>query len=270
MISTMNPYAEIRKVPLDYNGMQSSAYSVQYLKEDKWSEVGVVSNKYMLLPNSEVKQAADQVASEVNHDFEPDKTFFDGKRFIYSFKSTQEFDNISTGDDLAFGMQFWNSYDGSKSFGFSMFLYRLICSNGMMSKKFFNNLRFKHEPNSENWQESLDSVVQSINGTVQQGYNGNGMIGSFVHLLGKLSKLNVTTDILGDIRHKNAGMLSKIPVGTWGPIVDRFTDPNSPNDKTGWGLVNSATDILWHKEKPTMASYNQNAEIMDGLCHYVA
>ena len=267
MINAMNPYAEIRKVPLDYNGMQSSAYSVQYQKEDKWSEVGVVSNKYMLLPNIEVKQAADQVASQVNHDFEADKTFFDGKRFIYSFKSSQEFDNISTGDDLAFGMQFWNSYDGSRSFGFSMFLYRLICSNGMMSKKFFNNLRFKHEPNSENWQESLDNVVQSINGTVQQGYDGQGSIGTFIQRLSKLSKLNVTTDVLGDIRHKH---LPKIPVGTWGPIVDRFTDPTSSNDKTGWGLVSATTDILWHKEKPTMASYNQNAEIIDGLCEAVA
>ena len=33
-----NPYAEIRKVPLDYNGIQSSAYSVQCLEEDKWNE----------------------------------------------------------------------------------------------------------------------------------------------------------------------------------------------------------------------------------------
>ena len=31
----MNPYQEIRKVPLDYSGIQSSAYSVQRLDEEK-------------------------------------------------------------------------------------------------------------------------------------------------------------------------------------------------------------------------------------------
>ena len=50
--------------------------------------------------------------------------------------------------------------------------------------------------------------------------------------------------------------------------MDRFTRPNSDNGTTGWGLLNSATDILWHKEKPTVASYDQNAQIVDGLCKY--
>ena len=46
-----NPYAEIRKVPLNYEGIKSSAYSVQYEESlGSWKEVGVVSNKYMLLP----------------------------------------------------------------------------------------------------------------------------------------------------------------------------------------------------------------------------
>ena len=31
----MNPYAPIRKVPLDYNGITSSAFSVQMDKDDK-------------------------------------------------------------------------------------------------------------------------------------------------------------------------------------------------------------------------------------------
>ena len=46
----MNPYAEIRKVPLDYQGVQSSAYSVQTYDVNKkketleWNEVGTVSS----------------------------------------------------------------------------------------------------------------------------------------------------------------------------------------------------------------------------------
>ena len=172
-----NPYAEIRKVPLDYNGIQSSAYSVQYQESlDKWNEVGVVGANYMLLPNKEVKDAAIQVADASVVDFQHDKTFFDGRRFVYSLKSDKVIGNINKGDDLALGMQFWNSYDGSKSFGFSMMLYRLICTNGMMSKTFFSNFRFKHEPNSEGWEENLTNVIESINATA----NGTGGMKTFL------------------------------------------------------------------------------------------
>ena len=66
----MNPYLPIRKVPLDYNGVQSSAFSVQMnhpspTMVDEWKECGVVGQNYMLLPNEDVKKAAKQVAKKV-------------------------------------------------------------------------------------------------------------------------------------------------------------------------------------------------------------
>ena len=51
-----NPYAEIRKVPLDFQGIKSSAYSVQIQNKQNWNEVGVVSSKYLLIPNDEVRE----------------------------------------------------------------------------------------------------------------------------------------------------------------------------------------------------------------------
>ena len=258
-----NPYAEIRKVPLNYQGIESSAYSVQYREENDWKEAGVVGSKYMLLSNSKVKEAADQVANASNIQFEQDKTFFDGRRYIYSLKSNNVVGNIKQGDDLALGIQFWNSYDGSKSFGFSMLLYRLICTNGMMSKKFFNTFRFKHEPNSEGWEENLDKVINIVNSTSEGSLNN--MIGN----LRKLDDLRITMKGLGTIRHDH---LSDIPSGIWGNIVDKFSDPHGQyhSETSGWGLLNAATDILWHKDKPTIASYNQNASIVDGLCRAVS
>ena len=79
----MNPYLPIRKVPLDYNGISSSAFAVQMqhpagntTPNAEWKETGVVGNSYMLLHNEEVKDAAHQVAEECNIDFVHDKTFF--------------------------------------------------------------------------------------------------------------------------------------------------------------------------------------------------
>ena len=259
----MNPYLPIRKVPLDYNGIHSSAYSVQTDRgEEGWKEAGVVGKSYMLLSNEEVKQAADQVAEESNIEFITDKTFFNGRQYIYSMKSRNSLGEVKEGDDVALGMQFWNSYDGSKSFGYSLMLYRLVCTNGMMSKDHFSTYRFKHEPTSENWDENLEQVVTNINSMS----NGSHRIEEFISNLRKLNQLNVTMGELGNIRHN---YLQDIPVGLWGQIVDRFTKINK-EDHSGWNLLNAGTDILWHKENPTVASYNHNQIIVDGLCRAVA
>ena len=263
----MNPYLPIRKVPLDYNGIQSSAFSVQMQKEDpntgnSWKEVGVVGNSYMLLPNEEVKNAAHQVAEECKIDFVHDKTFFNGRNFVYSMKSQHVAGEVKKGDDVALGMQFWNSYDGSKAFGFAMMLYRLICTNGMMSKDHFNTYRFKHEPKSEDWGDSLEQVTTNINNLVSGTYQLDDLISN----LRKLTELEVTMDVLGDVRHN---YLQEIPVSIWGQIVDKFTH-TSKEDYSGWNLLNAGTDLLWHKENPTITTYGQNATIVDGLCQAVA
>ena len=271
----MNPYLPIRKVPLDYNGISSSAYSVQmqHQRSDRimdgteWKETGVVGHSYLLLPNEEVKEAANQVAKECNLNFTFDKTFFNGRSYAYSMRSDHVCGEIAQNDDVALGMQFWNSYDGSKAFGFAMMLYRLICTNGMMSKDHFNTYRFKHEPSSSNWHENLEQVVTNINNLS----NGSTSLDEFIKSLRSLNDLKVTTEKLGKLRHN---YLKDVPVQLWGNIVDNFTNPDIPRNPhikhTGWDLLNTATDLLWHKEKPTVASYNQNQVIVDGLCRAVA
>ena len=262
----MNPYLPIRKVPLDYNGISSSAYAVQmeHLGKDgtQWKEAGVVGHSYMLLPNEEVKNAAHQVAEECKIDFVHDKTFFNGKNFVYSMKSNHVAGEVKPGDDVALGMQFWNSYDGSKAFGFAMMLYRLICTNGMMSRDHFNTYRFKHEPKSEDWGDSLEQVTTNVNNLVSGTYQLDDLIKN----LRLLSNTEVTMDVLGDIRHNH---LREIPVGIWGQILDRFTY-TSTEDHSRWDLLNASTDLLWHKENPTVTTYGQNATIVDGLCRAVA
>ena len=270
----MNPYLPIRKVPLDYNGISSSAYGVQMQHPEteerlsEWKETGVVGSNYMLLSNEEVKDAANQVANECNLNFIHDKTFFNGRSYAYSMRSDHVCGEVAKGDDVALGMQFWNSYDGSKAFGFAMMLYRLICTNGMMSKDYFHTYRFTHEPASADWHKNLEQVVTNINHFSQ----GSTSIDEFVRNLRALSNLHITIEELGKIRHNH---LKDVPVQLWGNIVDRFIDPNQvgtedTNTYTGWQLLNAGTDLLWHKENATVATYNQNATIVDGLCRAVA
>ena len=268
----MNPYLPIRKVPLDYHGIDSSAYAVQMRHEPDegtpitamaWKEVGVVGHNYLLVDNDSVGKAANQVAEECNFTFTHDKTFFNGRSYAYSMTSDHVAGEVAQNDDVALGMQFWNSYDGSKAFGFAMMLYRLICTNGMISKDHFNTYRFKHQPSNENWEESLEQVVNNINSLS----NGSEGIDNFMKNLRSLSNLNVTTDEIGRLRHN---YLNDVPVQLWGNIVDNYTDPHNHINHNGWTLLNTATDLLWHKDKPTVSSYNQNAVIVDGLCRAVA
>ena len=263
----MNPYQEIRKVPLDFNGIQSAAYAVQRLDEEKgWKEAGVVGQSYMLLENKEVKEIADDIVDSAAIDFEVDKEFFNGKNYMLSYKAK---DTLETGaiapsaqiGDLNLGIQFWNSYDGSRSFGFSLMLYRLVCLNGMMSKLHLNNHRFRHAPGSEDWNKQLEAMVHNIN-LSQDGENKG--LEQMIEGIATLNDFRVTSKKLGNIRHNH---LKEVPTGVWGEITDRFLDPEGEyySDTNGWGLLNSATDILWHKEKPTLASYNHNAIITDGL-----
>ena len=262
----MNPYQEIRKVPLDFNGIKSAAFAVQRLDEEKgWKEAGVVGQNYMLLPNKEVKDIADDIVDSAAIDFEVDKEFFNGKNYMLSYKAKDCLDDGTIPEacigDLNLGIQFWNSYDGSRSFGFSLMLYRLVCLNGMMSKVFLNNHRFRHAPGSDDWNKQLESMVHAINFSQEGNCIG---LNKMVEGIAKLNDTRITSKKLGDIRHNH---LKEIPTGVWGEITDRFLDPEGEyfSETNGWGLLNSATDILWHKEKPTLASYNHNALITDGL-----
>ena len=119
---------------------------------------------------------------------------------------------------------------------------------------------------TEDWSENLEQVVSNINNLVGgKDMKGRGRLDNLITNLRKLDALDVTTEKLGDIRHR---YLQEIPVSIWGQIVDKYTSKNV--DYNGWELLNASTDLLWHKENPTVTTYGQNAAIVDGLCRAVA
>ena len=262
----MNPYADIRKVPLDYQGVQSSAYSVQthdLNKEDRleWKEVGTVSNNYLLVPNNDVVDMAVSIVDKSGIDFEEDKVYFDGKRFVISYIAKDNpLGEVVVGDDIALGFQMWNSYDGSTSLGFRMMLYRLECLNGMMSHVNLNKYRFRHNIDSDNWQEELETVSHTLK-AASKGDNNN-----VFDIMKRFSNLNASHITMGELQEIRNDHIKDIPTQLWGAVMDRFVNKPVYN---GWNLLNAATDELWHKEKPTVASNNHNATIVDGLCNWV-
>ena len=258
----IEPYNEIRKVPLDYQGITSSAYAVQRKDEDKegtlkWKECGIVGSNYLLVPNSEVRDLANEIASESNHEWEPMKTFFDGKRYIYFMQSKSETTEITEGDDVALGMGFWNSYDGSTALQFRTFLVRLLCTNGMITKDYMNLMKFKHDKTSEDYEEQIIKAAKVVD-------NCGPDIETVVKKMRKMVETPCNLNTLAGIRNTE---LSDIPVRLWGKISSNFLNENADaihdNEARVWDFYNSCTNVLWHEEKPTMASFEHNQRITD-------
>ena len=265
----MYPYSEIRKVPLDYEGISSSAFAVQRkeVKNNKdgtgrevWKECGVVGNKYLLIPNADVRDMADTIAQDCNAEFAAAKEFFDGRRYFYGLVSQTHRVNIAKDDDVALGLGFWNSYDGTTALKMKMFLMRLVCTNGMMTNDHFNSYRFKHDHTSEGYEEEMIKVVDIINGC-----------GDSVEAIAKnfraMNALDMDLDALKTARKA----IPALPVTTWGKVTDRYLEGYINEDKnTMWDFYNACTDVLWHEKKTTVASFQHNAYVTDNLINSIA
>ena len=272
-----DPYAPIRKVPLDYNGIKSSAYSVQledYCKtgEDegkpvyanKWQEKGVVGSNYLLIPNEEVKDMAGVISEASGVTWHENKVFFNGRQYMYSMVTDDVGGEVKKGDVINLGFAMWNSYDGSRSLSFEMFLNRLVCMNGMITKKNFETYRFKHTPGSSNWQEDLEQVCKLIE---------HVPVNKYVESFTKLSSTPLMVNDLSFIRQNH---LTRVPTSTWGKVLDKFlTDRvnsktmRQDSEYTGWDLLNAGTNVTWHNKKQTMQDFNMNGYIVEGMCDYV-
>ena len=266
----INPYGEIRKVPLDYQGIKSTAYAVQRqeIKNEmlNWKECGVVGSNYLLVPNSEVKELADEIATESALTWEPMKTFFNGKQFAYFMQCKSDTTEIAKDDDIALGMAFWNSYDGSTALQFRTFLVRLVCTNGMITKDFMNLMKFKHNKTSEGYDKQIINAAKVVDNC-----------GDDIETVAKRMRKMVETPVdLRELAYIRANHLNHIPVTLWGKISSHFLNKahkewdcgehnNGPMNTTMWDFYNACTDVLWHDEKPTMASLEHNQVITDRL-----
>ena len=256
----IHPYGEIRKVPLDYEGIKSTAYAVQRqeLKNERfnWKECGVVGSNYLLVPNSEVRDLANEIATESALTWEPMKTFFNGKQYAYFMQCKSDTTEIAKDDDIALGMAFWNSYDGSTALQFRTFLVRLVCTNGMITKDFMNLMKFKHNKTSEGYDKQIINAGKVVD-------NCGDDIEAVAKRMRKMVETPVDLNELANIRNT---YLSHIPVTLWGKISTHFLwEMENYNNVSMWDFYNACTDVLWHDEKPTMASLEHNQVITDKL-----
>lgn len=257
---SLDPYAPIEKRRLlAYDGMRSAGHTVRMEDPDApsgWRECGVVSESYLLVENAAVRDLAAEVAGRSGLGFEVERTFFDGKRYgLYMAATERGLVEVSVGDALGVGLAFTNSYDGSQKLSAALYVHRLACRNGMIVPDLLGRVAVRHDPSGVHWEAEVARTLA----VVEQAPAG---LARFAQAARALSSMRLTASRLRELRME---ALPALPVTLWGQAVDRLL---GHEELSGWGLLNAATNVLWHTERPTAASFGHNEYVTTRLADY--
>lgn len=256
----LDPYAPIEKRRLiAYDGMKSAGHTVRMEDPSSpsgWRECGVVSGSYLLVENSDVRDLAREVAERSGLGFEVKRTFFDGKRYgLYLATTERELVEVSEGDALGIGLAFTNSYDGSQRLTASLYVHRLACENGMIVPELLGRVAVRHDPSGVHWETEVARALA----VVEQAPAG---LARFAQAARALQSMRLSASRLRELRTE---VLPALPVTLWGQTVDRLLQHE---ELSGWGLLNAATNVLWHAERPTAATFGHNEYVTSRLVDY--
>ena len=256
----LSPYAPIEKVPLQtHDGMRSRAFTVRIedgTAETGFREVGTVSEDYLLVPNRDVRDMAEEIARRTGHEFVTARTLFDGRRFALALAfPTALAVEVKVGDPVSVALMLRNSYDGSERLSASLYVHRLACSNGLVCPKLFGRVRFRHTLASAGWEDEVARVL-SVLATSRVG------VEQFARGAARLASTQITYRHLRALRQ---GVLKDVPLTLWAKALDRTLQHE---ENSLYGLLNGATAVLWHDPKQTVRDVEHNEAITAGLLAY--
>jgi hypothetical protein len=199
-----DPYLPIHKSETRSERTKALAgYCVEVQREKKdwpgtyeWEVAGTVGPNYMLVPNQEVREIAHEIADRSPWPFKETLTKFDGKKLTLCLEAEMEEPiEVSVGDALSFGLMFQNSYDGTGAFKAQVYVSRLVCTNGMMSKSFFASHRFRHTQSSEGWQDDVKAALSMLERAPES-------VREFARRMAQLRDMEVDQTFLRELRAK--------------------------------------------------------------------
>jgi hypothetical protein len=259
----IQPFSKIKKRESTTSTGNLTGYGVELhdpSHENDWRPTGTVGRNYLLVDNREVVDVAEHIIQESPFAQTPRKVFFDGKRFVYSLVFPNQEIEGPRGDDVTFGLQFRNSYNGSMKFRAELYAERLVCENGMTSKDHFAQHTFKHTVGNEGWDEEVEEAMSVL-------HSAPDRLDHFVSDLYALNDTTVTNTDLMELRSGSDG-LGNLPVSRFGEVYDALIDQGAgARECTAYDVLNAATNVLWHRDR-SVKDLEYNEGVVDQLTDY--
>ena len=208
--------------------------------------LGVTSDKYGLLLNTDLVKAVDEVLTDKGLDYERKISVArDGATMYGRYEFPNELRKIQkVGDEMGMRITIRNSYDRTSFAGLELGMLRLVCTNGMKAMKRAFGFNQKHSRKL-----SLDGVSDAIERAIK-AFDDVG--GDFTIL----SDMKID-DTIGDYVLKNLTSDKILSDKLREEITKVWLSPPFPEDKDRslYNLYNAVTYHLTHKVEPTRFEY---------------
>lgn len=108
--------------------------------------LGVVSPRYKIIHNTKLLESVNPVLNELGLQVDnPNiRTVKGGAVTFFKFLTEKITGEIQKGDIVRFGIEFFNSYDGSMPVGFHIIAERLVCINGLVVPRSITEIHMRH------------------------------------------------------------------------------------------------------------------------------
>lgn len=108
--------------------------------------IGIVSPRYKIIHNIELLNVITPTLTDLKiSELDPQiRTTKGGAVTFFKFLGDKVTEEIQKGDVVRFGIEFFNSYDGSMPVGFHIIAERLVCTNGLVVPKSITEIHIRH------------------------------------------------------------------------------------------------------------------------------
>ncbi len=227
-------------------------------RTDTGQVLGVTSDKYGLLLNTDLVKTVDEVLTDKGLDYERSITVArDGATMYGRYEFPNEVRKVQkVGDEMGMRITIRNSYDRTSFAGLELGMLRLVCTNGMKVMKRAFGFNQKHSRKL-----SLDGVSDAIERAIK----------AFDEVGGEFTKLSEKSinDTIGDYVLKNLTSDKILSDKLREEITKVWLNPPFAEDKKRnlFNLYNAVTYHLTHKVEPTRFEYSEkvNSNVLNRL-----
>lgn len=234
--SGINWVAEQAEMINPATGKTVEGFKVIY-RSDNGKQLGVVGSKYGVVQNSSCFAFFNEICKKNNTVITKVNEYQGGSVIHLEAEVKDKTLAVKKGDECGFRFNLFNSFNGLSKAKVTFSVYRMVCSNGLISAVETNCIEIKHTMNA---MSRLDQAVKVWAGG-EKWYN------SFVENVKILNQKMVDKrmvnrflkEVFGD---SDSGVNTRKKEN----VIDLFEHGKGNQGKTAWDLVNGLTEYVDH------------------------